>query len=68
MRTYVRMRRYGFQLTEHDEKKPWLIVSKRHEEMKLPDDESFFRWTAQNYPRSRYSIDVDPWTLSPKRG
>ncbi len=61
------MRRYGFQLTEHDPEKPWLIIDSRHEEIELADDESFFRWAAQNYPRERYSVDVDPWTLSPSR-
>jgi hypothetical protein len=62
------MRRYGFHLTEHHPEKPWLIISSRHEEVELPDHESFFEWSAKNYPRERYSVDVDPWTLSPTRG
>jgi hypothetical protein len=61
------MRRYGFQLTEHDEQKPWLIVGSRHEEIELPDDAAFFRWVAEHYPKHRYSVDPDPWTTSPNR-
>ena len=63
----IRSLRYGFQLTEHDEKKPWLIVSQRHEEVELPDDAAFYRWIAEHYPKNRYSVDPDPWTMSPKR-
>jgi hypothetical protein len=61
------MRRYGFQLTEHDPQKPWLILNSRHEEIELPDGASFFDWAAKHFPRERYSVDVDPWTLSPAR-
>jgi hypothetical protein len=61
------MRRYGFQVTEHDEHRPWLIVSSRHEDVELPDDAAFYSWIAERYPTSRYSIDPDPWTMSPNR-
>jgi hypothetical protein len=61
------MRRYGFQLTEHDEQKPWLILSQRHEEVELPGDAAFYSWIAKHYPNSRYSVDPDPWTMSPNR-
>ncbi len=60
------MRRYGFQLTEHHEHKPWLVINSRHEEVELPDDVAFYSWIAEHYPKHRYSVDPDPWTMSLK--
>jgi hypothetical protein len=63
----IRSLRVRIQVTEHDEREPWLIVSSHHEEVELPDDVAFFRWVAEHYPKSRYSVDPDPWAMSPKR-
>jgi hypothetical protein len=61
------MRRYGFQLIEHNPDKPWIIISSRHQEIELADHESFFEWSARHYPRERFTVDVDPWTHSSQR-
>jgi hypothetical protein len=43
------------------------VISSRHEEVELLDDAAFYSWIAERNPRSRYSVDPDPWTMSPNR-
>lgn len=65
MGTYVRMLRFGYTVTEHNPDRPWLVVGTSHGTVTLPDGESFFRWAYEHWPPPRWSIQLDPWELSP---
>ena len=60
------MREYGFTITEHDPDRPWMVLSSEHRTIKLPDDMNFFGWAREQWPAPRWSVQVDPWELSPK--
>jgi hypothetical protein len=56
---------YGFTVTEHDPDRPWIIRGSEHQTMQLPDGLSFYKWAAQRYPHERFTVELDPWALSP---
>jgi hypothetical protein len=58
---------YSYTVTEHDENQPWIVVGRSHGEVTLADDRSFFEWAAEHWPAPRWSVDLDPWQLSPHR-
>jgi hypothetical protein len=58
---------YGYTVSEHDPDRPWLVTDQRHETIELEDDTSFTEWAAGRYPRDRYTVELDPWSLSPQR-
>jgi hypothetical protein len=59
------VREYGFTVTEHDPAKPWLIASRWHETVELEDGLSFFTWAERRWPAPRWTVELDPWQLSP---
>ena len=38
-----------------------------HETVELEDGASFIEWAASRYPRDRYTVELDPWSLSSQR-
>ncbi|HYB25859.1 MAG TPA: hypothetical protein VEF89_04535 [Solirubrobacteraceae bacterium] len=50
LRTYVRVREYGFTITEHDPERPWMVLSSEHRTIKLPDGFDFFAWARRQWP------------------
>jgi len=60
------MRDYGFTITEHDPDRPWMVLSSEHRTIKLPDGMDFFTWAREQWPAPRWSVQVDPWELSPR--
>jgi hypothetical protein len=42
MRTYVRVREYGYTIAEHDGERPWPVREQRHEIVQLDDDAKFY--------------------------
>lgn len=61
------MREYGFTITEHDPDRPWMVLSSEHREIKLPDGQNFFAWAHEHWPEPRWSIDLDPFDLAPRK-
>jgi hypothetical protein len=59
------MREYGYTITEHDPDHPWIVRDQRHETVKLDHGINFFAWAAGQYPREHFTIELDPWELSP---
>lgn len=49
-----------------DPDRPWIVRDQRHETVQLEDDASFCKWAASRYPRERFTVDLDPWSLSPR--
>ena len=62
----VPMREYGFTITEHDPDRPWIVLSSEHRTIKLPDGMDFLTWAREQWPAPRWSVQVDPWELSPR--
>jgi hypothetical protein len=62
-----RHREYGFTVTEHDPDRPWVVLGSEHHTVTLDDGLEFFKWSSQSWPRSRWTVELDPWQLSPRR-
>jgi hypothetical protein len=56
---------YRFTLTEHDPERPWIVVGQEHRTVTLDDAVNFFEWRHAQWPSPRWSIELDPWQLSP---
>ena len=61
VRTYVRVRDYSFTITEHDLKKPWLVLGSEHRTVSLEDGVRFFEWASKQWPEPRWTVQLDPW-------
>jgi hypothetical protein len=61
------MRAFAFTLTEHDAGRPWIVVGREHRTVELEDGADFFSWALQRWPKPRWTIELDPWQLSPER-
>lgn len=59
------VREYGFTVTEHDPDRPWIIRQREHHTVALEDGADFFEWARGQWPESRWTIELDPWQLSP---
>jgi hypothetical protein len=57
---------YGYTVSEHDPELRWIVREQRHEKVQLDDDVEFFEWSAARYPQDRYTVQLDPWSLTPK--
>jgi hypothetical protein len=52
---------YRFTITEHDPKKPWLVVgSVERRTIDLPDELNFYEWAGKRWPRQRFTVQLDP--------
>jgi hypothetical protein len=58
------MRDYGFTITEHDPELPWIVVASQHRAVTLEDGASFFKWAGENWPRPRWTVELDPYQLA----
>jgi hypothetical protein len=58
---------YSYTVTEHDTDQPWIVLGRSHATVTLADDRSFFEWASEHWPAPRWSVDLDPWQLSPHR-
>ncbi len=61
------MREFGYTVTEYDAERPWLVLSTSQGKVTLPDGASFFAWAHENWPAPRWTVQLDPWELSPDR-
>lgn len=62
---FDRMREYGFTITEHDPDRPWMVLASEHRTIKLPGGRDFFAWAHEQWPAPRWSVELDPWQLTP---
>jgi hypothetical protein len=67
MGTYVRMPSYSFTLTEHDPAEPWIVRGHERQTIDLEDGVSFFEYAREHWPAPWWSVELDPWQLSPDR-
>jgi hypothetical protein len=65
MGTYVRMPKYSYTVTEHDPERPWIVLGMSNGRVTLSDDVNFFEWARENWPAPRWTVQLDPWELSP---
>jgi hypothetical protein len=61
------LREYGFTITEHDSKRPWLVLASEHRTIKLPDELDFFTWAHEQWPGPRWSVELDPYAAAVAR-
>jgi hypothetical protein len=61
------VREYDFTITEHDLDRPWIVLGREHRTVTLGDEESFFEWAAENWPAPRWTVELAPWQLAPRR-
>ena len=54
------MRLWGYQLTEHDPAKPWLVLGSQHRTIELPEERSFFEWANEEWQRDRLHRHAGP--------
>jgi hypothetical protein len=59
------MPEYRYTVTEHEARRPWLVLGTRRGSVTLPDDASFFEWAHKNWPAPRWTVQLDPHQLSP---
>jgi hypothetical protein len=59
------VREYGFTVTERDPDRPWIVLDSEHRTVTLEDGVSFFEWSAEHWPAPRWTVELDPWQLSP---
>jgi len=57
---------YDYTVTEHDPEQPWIVVGTSHAQVALPDDVNFYAWAHEHWPAPRWSVQLDPWQLSPR--
>jgi hypothetical protein len=59
----VFVREFAYTVTEHDPERPWIIRGREHHVVELEDGVEFFAWVAKQWPRERFTVEVDPWQL-----
>jgi hypothetical protein len=59
------VRKWSFTVTEHEPDRPWIVTNRKHRTIELDDGASFFEWAAQHYPGERFTVELDPWSLTP---
>jgi hypothetical protein len=60
----VFVREYSFTLTEHDPKKPWLVLSIDRQTVTLDENVPFYVWAREQWPEARFTVTLDPWELT----
>jgi hypothetical protein len=61
----VFVREYRYSLTGHDPQRPWIVLESRRLVVELEDDDAFFEWASREWPRDRFTVELDPWQLRP---
>ena len=61
------MRAFTFTIIERDAARPWIVVGQEHRSVELEDGIDFIRWAREQWPEPRWTIELDPWQLSPDR-
>lgn len=57
----------SFTLAEHDPDRPWILLGVDQRTVELEAGADFFSWAREQWPAPRWSIQLDPWQLSPGR-
>jgi hypothetical protein len=60
------MPNYGFQLTEHDPDRPWIVLSSEHRTVEIEEGVGFHAWASERWPAPRWTVELDPWTDAPE--
>ena len=60
------MQPFSFTIAEHDPQRPWIVLRLEHRTVELDDGADFFTWAREQWPDPRWSVELDPWQLSPQ--
>lgn len=61
------MKTFSFTIAEHDPERPWIVMRLEHRTVELDAGADFFAWVREHWPEPRWSVELDPWQLSPGR-
>ena len=56
--TFVRL--VSFSVTEHDPRKPWLVLGTTQHTAQLDEETDFFSWAAERWPANRFTVQLAP--------
>jgi hypothetical protein len=56
---------YGYTVTEHDDK-PWLVLGSEQRAITLEEGTEFLSWAHREWPGPRWSVQLDPFQLTPE--
>ena len=56
---------YRYTVTEDDPEGPWIVRGTSHGTMTLEESVGFFGWAAEHWPAPRWSVELDPYQLTP---
>jgi hypothetical protein len=56
---------YSYTVTEHDPEQPWLVVGRARHVVTLEANQNFFEWAHERWPAPQWSVELDPYQLSP---
>ncbi len=62
------VRSFSFTVTEHDHGRPWIVTGVEQRTVELEDAVEFFAWARERWPAGRFTVQLDPWQLSPSDG
>jgi hypothetical protein len=57
---------YSFTITEHDGDRPWLVVWRERRTVTLDAGLNFYEWAHKQWPSPQWTVELDPWQLSPR--
>jgi hypothetical protein len=50
-----------------DAERAWIVVGQERQTVTLGDGVDFFGWARKRWPSPRWSVELNPWQLSPTR-
>jgi hypothetical protein len=56
---------YSFTITEYDPSKPWIVVATSRDSIELGDDQHFYNWANERWPRPKFGVKLDTPPLKP---
>jgi hypothetical protein len=58
---------FSFTVTEHDPARPWIVVGSERRSVELDEGRSVYEWAAAMFPRSRFTVELDPFQPAEER-
>jgi hypothetical protein len=56
---------FSYSLTTYDPDRPWIVLSREHRVIELPEGADFVVWARETYPGDATMVELDPQTQQP---